>query len=447
MKSLILLAVAVSALFPVSAALDRTKFNIGTYRFGDKVPGFRTEAHVRELKEAGIDYICSMRPGADAEAFYRTLDLFEKYGVGVITEGGTDIGAACPVKAYGRVREHKPLDPSVYEKAAKKFRTHKALWGLDVGDEPSGIDMANLGKAVEIVRRLHPDQFQYVNLFPSYARMATNAANIVDSQLGAASYRDYIDEYCRYVPLDYISFDIYPYSQSMPKGIGTFFNNLKIVADACLRTGKALWFVGQCNSWGNLPMLTANQLRYQAYVAMAFGAETCVWACWTPGWWNNNVYTKEGEKTAMYDRVREVNRELHALGDVFMKYRRTATHVLGYEGRFSDYLKGSELVSGASASTGYFRDLAAVDGEPLLVAEMVPRNPADETLGTQALLIVTSEDPCDLQEKDRVIRFRSLRRNVCAVGVDGGALAVGRDAAGFLSVTLRSNRAALVWSR
>ena len=39
----------------VFAGMDRTRFNIGTYRFGDKMPGFRTEQHVKELKEAGLD--------------------------------------------------------------------------------------------------------------------------------------------------------------------------------------------------------------------------------------------------------------------------------------------------------------------------------------------------------------------------------------------------------
>ena len=443
MKRIVLVAIS-TLLLPAVAGLDRSRFNIGTYRFGDKVPGFRTEEHVKELKEAGVDFIASMRPGSDAEAFYRTMDLFEKHGVGAITEGGAGIGAGCPVKAFGRVKEGKPLNPEPYLEASKRYRNHSAIWGIDIGDEPHGMDLPNVGKAVEMCRRLFPAPFLYVNLFPSYARVATNSADLVNSQLGSVSYRDYIEDYCRYVPLDYISFDIYPYAQAMPKGVGNFFNNLKTVADACVNHGKALWLVGQANTWFKRDPLAENKMRYQAYVGLAFGAEVMTWACWTPGWWTNNVYSATGERTVAYDRVKRVNGELHLLGDACLKYRRVATHFVGYTGKFEVYLKGCEGVSEPSVSTGWFREVAAADGEPLLVAEMVPRDA--HAPGVQALFVMASEDPYDENEKERVIRFRPLRRTVEALGVEG-PIHVGRDAEGFSTVTLRSNRAALVWTK
>ena len=333
---------------------------------------------------------------------------------------------------------------AVYVEAAKRFRPHPAIWGIDIGDEPHGMDLPNVGKAVEMCRRLFPAPFLYVNLFPSYARVATNSADLVNSQLGSVSYRDYIEDYCRYVPLDYISFDIYPYAQAMPKGVGNFFNDLKTVADACVNHGKALWLVGQANTWFKRDPLAENKMRYQAYVGLAFGAEVMTWACWTPGWWTNNVYSATGERTVAYDRVKRVNGELHLLGDACLKYRRVATHFVGYTGKFEVYLKGCEGVSEPSVSTGWFREVAAADGEPLLVAEMVPRDA--HAPGVQALFVMASEDPYDENEKERVIRFRPLRRTVEALGVEG-PIHVGRDAEGFSTVTLRSNRAALIWTK
>ena len=44
-------------------------------------------------------------------------------------------------------------------------------------------------------------------------------------------------------------------------------------------------------------MITEQKLRYQANMAMAFGAETLVWACWTKGWWTMNVLDENGAKT------------------------------------------------------------------------------------------------------------------------------------------------------
>ena len=422
------------------AGMDRTKFNIGTYRFGDKIPGFRTEQHVKELKEAGIDFIASMRPGTNAAAFYATMDLFEKYGVGAITEGGSGIGASCPVKAYGQIKKNKPMNIDGYHDAAKRFRPHPALWGIDIGDEPNGIDLPNVGKAVELCRRLFPGQFLYVNLFPSYARGATNTADIVNSQLGSLSYKDYIEDYCRYVPLDYISFDIYPYAKSKPKGVGLYFENLKIVADACVNHGKSLWVVGQVNTWfGNAP-LSENRMRYQAYTAMAFGAEVMTWACWTKGWWTNNVYSATGEKTVVYDRVKRVNAELHRLGDEFMRYRRVATHLLGYA-KYPEYLARSGCETADSVCTGWFRNVRADDGEPLIVATMVPRTAAVKGNG---IFVFASDDPYDNKgPRNRVVRFVPHGRSVKAYGAYG-AIPVHRGNDGSCTISLTSNNAALV---
>lgn len=436
------LSFALAASAAAFGGMDRTRFNIGTYRFGDKIPGFRTEQHVKELKEAGVDFIASMRPGTNAAAFYATMDLFQKYGVGAIPEGGHRIGASCPVKAYGRAKSGKAFDVGVYRDAAKVFRMHPALWGIDVGDEPNGLDMQNVGRAVEECRRLFPVPMFYVNLFPSYARVATNTADIVNSQLGSLSYRDYIEDYCRYVPLDYISFDIYPYAKSKPKGPATLFENLKIVADACLKHGKSLWLVGQVNTFFGHPPLSENKMRYQAYTGMAFGAEVMTWACWTKGWWTNNVYNAEGEKTVAYDRVKRVNAELHFLGDKFMRFRRTATHLVGYAGR-PEYLKGSGCVSEDAAFTGWFRDVRAEDGGPLLVAEMVPRMASAHA---NAIFIFASDDPYDENPQLRTIRFIPHGDTLRAFG-GSGPIPVRKGEDGVCTISLASNNAALIVAR
>ncbi|MBQ6141750.1 MAG: hypothetical protein IJI54_10750 [Kiritimatiellae bacterium] len=438
MNKRVMLSIALLGAISSFAGMDRTKFIVGTYRFGDKIPGFRTEQHVKELKDAGIDCVYSMRPGTNAAAFYATMDLFEKYGVGCITEGGEGIGAGCPLGATPRGQMRERLPPERYLDAAKKFRSHSALWGLDVRDEPSGVDLPYLGEAVQRVRQLHSNQFPYVNLFPSYARVATNSASLTASQLGSFSYKDYIDDYCRYIPLDYISFNIYPYSKIKPNGIPVLFENLRIVSDACLRTGKSLWFVGQANTWFKDPPLAENCMRYQAYTAMAFGAETMVWACWTKGWRYNNVYSENGERTVVYDRVKRVNGELHFLGDKFMRFRRTATHLVGYAGH-PEYLKGSGCVSEDAAFTGWFRDVRAEDGGPLLVAEMVPRAAAR----ANAIFVFASDDPYDEHPQQRTIRFTPHGDTVRAFG-GTGPITVTKGEDSICTISLMSNNAALV---
>lgn len=84
-------------------------------------------------------------------------------------------------------------------------------------------------------------------------------------------------------------------------------------ADACRRTGRRLWFVPQVNTHKAKVVITEQKLRYQANMAMAFGAETLMWACWTKGWWTMNVLDENGAKTVQYDRLKHVNAEIKGI--------------------------------------------------------------------------------------------------------------------------------------
>ena len=55
--------------------MNRNRLNIGVYHLK---PYARTEAHIKDLKECGIDFVLCM----DCDC--ATLDLFHKYGVGAI---------------------------------------------------------------------------------------------------------------------------------------------------------------------------------------------------------------------------------------------------------------------------------------------------------------------------------------------------------------------------
>ncbi|MBQ9995478.1 MAG: hypothetical protein IJP32_03840, partial [Clostridia bacterium] len=58
--------------------MNRERLNIGVYHLK---PYARTEKHIRELKECGVDFVICMDYDKPA------LDLFEKYGVGAIVSG------------------------------------------------------------------------------------------------------------------------------------------------------------------------------------------------------------------------------------------------------------------------------------------------------------------------------------------------------------------------
>ena len=176
------------------------------------------------------------------------------------------------------------------------------------------------------------------------------------------------------------------------------YENLRIVADACRDTGRSLWIVLQVNSHNPELWITENQLRFQAYTAMAFGAELITWACYTAGWWHNQVLDLNGEKTEQYDKLKTVNAELKALGETYMKYRRTSTHFVSFGEDHPDLAKLAYKPAD-SLSTGIFFDVKA--DAPIVVGQMAGRDAADGN----ALMIATADDPQDKNHKDIGVTF------------------------------------------
>jgi len=380
------------------AGMDRGKLNIGTYVLQ---PYARTEAHVKDLAECGIDFVVCMQYDIP------TLDLFSKYGVGAVVTGilpgwwgGDGVNA-------GSLQEKNPLGK--YEEAAARFQDHPAIWGIDIGDEPSALDFPHYGDVYRKVEELFPNQFPYINLYPNYASTSQNTEDQALSQLGTASYTDHIAEYCRLVPADYICYDFYLYAINVTLA----YENLRVVSNAALATGRSMWIVLQVNSLDPEKWIAENELRFQAYTAMAFGVENIIWACYTAGWWDNQVLDKDGNKTEQYDKLKAVNREIHAIAPHYMKYRRTATAFVGFQG--TEWLKDVSQESVDSCTCGVFGGIRATDGSPLVVGSMLSRTGN----GDEAVFICSADDPYDEHPQTHTVSLKADGRKVVVHTGDG----------------------------
>ncbi|MBR4941487.1 MAG: hypothetical protein IKZ19_05755, partial [Clostridia bacterium] len=235
--------------------MDRTKLNIGTYILQ---PYARSEAHIRELAECGIDFVVCMSNDRPA------LDLMSKYGVGAIVSGVVPGWWGGDGDNAGALEKTNPIEK--YLSAAESFEDHPAVWGIDIGDEPSALDFPYYGKVLDTVDRNFDNQFAYLNLYPNYASTSKNNDAQTVSQLGTKTYAEHIAQYCKNVPSDYICYDFYLYSIN----VRLAYENLRIVSDACLRSGRDMWIVLQVNSIDENKWISENMLRFQAYSAMAF---------------------------------------------------------------------------------------------------------------------------------------------------------------------------------
>ena len=404
--------------------MDRNRLNIGVYHLR---PYARTEAHVKDVADCGIDFVVCMDNDRPA------LDLFHKYGVGAIVSGivpgwwggdGTDAG---------KLAVTNPMEK--YEAAAASFVDHPAIWGIDVGDEPSALDFPYYGKVIDYVNRAFSNQFAYLNLYPNYASVSGNNAQETVNQLGTATYAEHIRRYCECVPSDYLCYDFYLYSINVAK----HYENLRVVADACRNTGRSMWIVLQVNSHLPEKRMSENNLRFQAYTSMAFGAENIIWACYTAGWWHNQVLDDQGNQTEQYGKLKRVNAQIRTIADEYMKYRRVSTHFVGYQGHPDMNCVQQESI--ASLSTGVFFDVKSDNGAPILVGEMVSRT-GD---GSAALMICAADDPYEKEPKEYQVTFRAPNRCVRALGGEGYKTV--NDLGGVYAVTVRSNEGVLITAR
>ncbi len=372
--------------------MDRSRLNIGAYILQ---PYARTERHICEIKECGIDFIVCM--GDDRPA----LDLFRQYGLGAIVSGLVPGWWGGDGANAGLLAERNP--PERYTEAAGKFKDHPAIWGIDVGDEPSALDFPYYGKVTALTERLFPNQFAYLNLYPNYASVAENSAQQTVNQLGTATYGEHIRQYCENVGLDYLSYDFYMYALTANRnsfcGINRAYENLRVAADACRSTGRAMWIVLQVNSNRPEEWIGADQLRFQAYSALAFGAEVITWACYTGGWWHNQVLDGQGEKTEQYEKLKTVNAGLRAIGPVYMKYRNVSTHFIGFNGTYAPVGVAVNVLP--ALNTGAFFGLRAADGAPLLAGQMVARDGS----GKQAVFLCNASEPWGDRKTESTVEF------------------------------------------
>ena len=355
--------------------MDRTRLQIGVYHLA---PYARTQAHIKDLADCGIDFVIGLNNDRTV------LDLFSKYGVGAVVSGEVPGWWGGFGGNAGTMETTNPLEK--YDASAAKFVDHPAIWGIDVGDEPSALDFPHYGKVIDRVTHGFPNQFAYLNIYPNYGVVPENTVEQILSQLGTPDYEAYIDAYCRHISSDYLCFDFYPYAVS----VAQLYENLQVVSKACLENHKSMWIVLQVNSKHKEEWISENNLRFQTYTAMAFGAENIIWACYTAGWWHNQVLDEKGEKTQQYEKLKKVNGEIKKIATEYMKYRPVATY----------------FVSSEAAAIGDFEKIHAEGGESLVIGQMISR----QEDGSCALMVCGADDPYDTSPKSYRILFRTDRR-------------------------------------
>ena len=196
------------------------------------------------------------------------------------------------------------------------LRLHPLVCGYFIGDEPSVPAMTDYGQACANIRQYDPIKLVYGNLYPNYVKI---------SDVGAESYRDYVQKYIEIVNTGLLSFDNYPITAkgttvSIRSG---FYENLKIVREEAERVGWPFWAFALATAHGSYPVPTLAHLRLQIYSDLAFGAQGIQYfTYWTPlgtQWdFHNAPIDENGQRTNVYYLIQQVNGVVQNLSWVFL---------------------------------------------------------------------------------------------------------------------------------
>lgn len=260
-----------------------------------------TSARYGELAEAGFTHSFSGFP--EAAAMTRALD--------VAHEAGVKLMISCP-----ELRR----DP---EATVRQFINHPAVGGYYLRDEPNAADFEELGAWVRRIRAVDETHPCYINLFPTYASA---------TQLGTATYREHVARFLETVPVQVLSFDHYPIVGDQLRA--DYYENLEIIAEAARKADKPFWAFALAVAHDPYPVATVEGLRLQVFSDLAYGAQAIQYfTYWTPrsSQWNFHTAPLEadGTRTAVYDRVKQVNAEAQALAAVFVGVKVRAVGHLG----------------------------------------------------------------------------------------------------------------------
>lgn len=241
------------------------------------------------------------------------------------------------------------------DEVIRDYSSHPAFYGYFITDEPNASQFPLLGEVVKYLKEKDPSHIAYINLFPDYA---------TPEQLGTPTYKEHVEKFAQIVKPQLISFDYYPFEVGGDRK--TFFQNLKIASDVAHKYNLPLFVIIQMTTHGPYRDLKEEEIRWQAFHSLAYGAKGIFYfTYWTPPddptWhFRNGIITWDGKRTAHYEEVTRINRELKALGNTLFHLQFLgAYHSGGTPPQGTEPLREGMPISkveGSDAVLGFFRD-------------------------------------------------------------------------------------------
>lgn len=262
------------------------------------IEGYGLEESYKDMAEAGFTTNIALdisfhRGNPTPEQYFTTLDVAHAHGMKIFISSEA-------------ILNFSPED-------VNRLKTHPALYGYRVWDEPwveKYDTVAQVVKKVQAIDNTHPC---YVNLFGMWE----------------ADYPDHLRKFIEKVSVPQLSYDVYPVvlnkdgTRSIKK---EFYDSFELFSREAKRINKPFWaFALSFNHW-NYPVPTLADLRLQVYSNLAYGAQAITyysyWSLPVEFKWVKEEYegpiSRDGKKTEAYYTVQAMNKEIKALSKVFL---------------------------------------------------------------------------------------------------------------------------------
>lgn len=249
---------------------------------------FASEETYQELKDCG--FTLSLSHTSTLEEANAALDFAEQVGIKVIV----------------------PCNETNTEDFVNAVKDKPALYGYFLRDEPKTTELDALGTLADRILAVDSEHAIYLNLFPNYAS---------DEVLGS-TYEEYVKQSVEKVKTTLVSFDFYPIRETGV--VNSWWYNLEIIKQYSQKAGLPFWAFALSTSHDPYPIPELSHLRLQMYTNLAYGAQALqyfTYWCPTPTdqWdFHDAPIAEDGERTDVYDLVKEMNEELQARAGVFM---------------------------------------------------------------------------------------------------------------------------------
>lgn len=203
----------------------------------------------------------------------------------------------------------------------KELEGNKHFAGWKFKDEPKYDDLDELAKQYKALYKADPNNLIYMNLIGGLNNRFTGDLK------SFPAYLQLIEE--KFAPPVW-SYDYYPVSiknRQISVDLTNFYYDLECFMEISQKTGRPFWAYCQSmaykSSYVERPAATEQYLRFEAFSALAYGAQGIVY--WTYGQRKSNtaetyfsaLVNSDGKKSPAWYAAKKVNAEIKKYNDVF----------------------------------------------------------------------------------------------------------------------------------